>query len=73
LLAALNQVLTNGGNGADIANGDYTVIAYNGNNGYVYQLTIAGGNGTGGGDDTVELIGILQNVGADTLTAANFV
>jgi hypothetical protein len=73
LLAALNQVLTNGGNGADIANGNYTVIAYNGNNGYLYQLTIAGGNGTAGGDDTVELIGILQNVGADTLTATNIV
>ena len=73
LLAALNQVLVNGGSGADIADGDYTVIAYNGNNGYVYQVNIAGGDGTGGGDDTVELIGILQNVGADTLTAANFV
>jgi hypothetical protein len=73
LLAALNQVLANGGSAADIADGDYTVIAYNGNNGYVYQVNIAGANGTGGGDDTVELIGILQNVGADTLTAANFV
>jgi hypothetical protein len=73
LLAALNLVLTNGGNASDIANGDYTVIAYNGNNGYVYQVYIAGGNGTAGNDDTVELIGILQNVGADTLTAANFV
>lgn len=72
LVAALNAVLTNGGTNADIANGNYTVVGYNGNNGYVYQVSIVGNDGTAGGDDTVELIGILNNVGADVLTAANF-
>lgn len=71
VLASLNQVLVGGGVVGDIANGNYTVIGYQGANAYVYQIAIAGANGTAGGDDLVELIGVLSNVGADAINAIN--
>lgn len=72
LLASLSSVLTNAGSGADIADGNYTVIGYNGATAYVYQVTIAGGDGTAGLTDIVELIGTVSGLAADALTAANF-
>ena len=71
VLASLNQVLVGGGVVGDIANGNYTVIGYQGANAYVYQIAIAGGDGTGGGNDLVELVGVLSNVGADAINAIN--
>lgn len=73
LLTTLNQVLTGHGVVGDIANGNYTVVGYNGDSAYIYHVTIAGGDGTAGADDIVELVGVLQHVGADSLTATKFI
>lgn len=72
VLALLNAALTNGGTSADIANGNYTLVQYQGADAYIYQVTIAGSNGTAGSDDTIELIGALTGVGADAMLATNF-
>jgi hypothetical protein len=75
VLNLLNQALANGGSNADIAaNGNYGVVLYNGGNAYLYEIrTGAGANGTGGGDDIVELVGVLNNVGNGALVGTNFI
>lgn len=72
VLAALNSVLANGGTTADIADGNYNVIGYNGADAFIYQVTVAGGDGSNGGaGDIVELIGQVIGIGGDNFGAAN--
>lgn len=73
VLSLLNLGLANGGTMGNIANGTYGLVLYQGANAYLYEITIANGDGTAGGNDTVELVGILNNVGAGAMVATNFI
>ncbi len=59
-----------------IADGNYSVVVYGNSNAYLYQMAVVDSNANGNidvaADITVELIGTLENIAADSLTSANF-
>ena len=83
-LVSLAAMLDNLGN---VADGKYYIVVYNGGtasaDGYLYAATATNGDGFNFADaapsdtnydrDTVELIGVFKNVGANSFTANNFI
>ena len=53
-----------------IATGEYTMVVYNGSDADVMSVKI--GTADSLADATVDLVGVLHNVGADTLVGFNF-
>ena len=70
IIAALG-IITDPGNASG---GEYTMVLYSGANAGIYDVIVANTvtNVTLAANITIELVGVLSNVGADALTAANF-
>ena len=52
--------------------GTYTVVLYSGANAGVYDMLVGTNAMTAASDITIELVAVLNGVGANALTAANF-
>jgi hypothetical protein len=83
-IAASNVIsFTDTGDGADIetkimaaagtiATGSYTFVLYSGTNAGIYDVAVTSANIAAAADFSVELVGVLSNVGLDALTSSNF-